>query len=113
MRLLLFFILIFQSFNCVAQELTPWKQFLKDSIYNSDDKNYVYLYKSLNRNSQKISHYSLKNKKYVLALIDGDSAVQEKVFISPNLFQIVYDNYSELFKLKNYLNESFKAHKKI
>ncbi len=113
MKVVLLLIFIFQSSNCNAQELSPWKQFLKDSIYNADDKNYVYLYKTLNRNPKKVLNYSMKNKKYVLAIIDGDSAVQEKAFISPNLFQIVYDNYSELLKLRNYLNESFKVHKKF
>ena len=101
MKILSLIIFLLLTNNCTAQETSNWQKFLKDSVYKSDDNNYVYLYKSLGGKNQKTLNYSFKNKQYVLSTIYGDTAVDSKIILSPSLFQIVYDNYTDLIKLKN------------
>ncbi|MFN0081344.1 MAG: hypothetical protein ACKVOM_02410 [Ferruginibacter sp.] len=101
-----FFCLAFyiRSYNCIAQEIDEWHQYLQDSIYKSDDNNYIYLYKTKGGIRQKLIRYSLKGCRYVIATVYGDTLAETKAVVSPNLFQIVYDNYYTLSELPNYLH---------
>lgn len=108
------FFLCITSFNCKAQEKDIWKQFLEDSIYKSDDNNYIYLYKTKAGVKQKLLRFSLKGGHYVISTIYGDTLADTKTIISPNLFQIVYEHYDNLKVLPHYLSEKnfFKKHVK-
>ena len=72
MKILSLIIFLLLTNNCTAQETSNWQKFLKDSVYKSDDNNYVYLYKSLGGKNQKTLNYSFKNKQYVLSTIYGE-----------------------------------------
>lgn len=100
-----FFVAFFiGSYNCTAQEIDKWQQYLQDSIYKADDNNYVYLYKTKGGIRQKLIRYSLKGGRYVIATVFGDTLADTKAVVSPNLFRIVYEHYYDLMKLPEYMH---------
>ncbi len=105
MKSIVFFIAFFLgALNGKAQEIDKWEQYLQDSVYKADDNNYVYLYKTKGGVKQKLIRYSLKGGRYIIATVYGDTLADTKAVISPNLFQIVYDNYYNLKELPKYLH---------
>lgn len=110
MRILLFLIILSNiPFQGMSQTSDDWQQYLTDSIYKSDDDNYVYLYNTKGGINQKSLRYSLKQGQYVISTIYGDTLVSTKTVIKPNLFQLVYEHYDNLIKLPVYVhNKIFK-----
>ena len=105
MKLVVFFIIfLLGALHCKSQQIDEWQQYLEDSLYKADDNNYVYLYKTKAGVKQKLIRYSLKGGRYVIATVYGDTLANTKQVISPNLFQIVYDNYYSLNELPKYLH---------
>ena len=105
MKVVVFLIAFFLTTNSgKAQEIDKWQQYLNDSVYKADDNNYIYLYKTKAGVKQKLIRYTLKGGRYVISTVYGDTSADTKPVISPNLFQIVYDNYYNLIELPNYLH---------
>ncbi|MBP6430997.1 MAG: hypothetical protein KA319_04455 [Ferruginibacter sp.] len=97
--ILLFIAFAFKSYSQPNEE---WKQYLKDSVYNSDNGYYVSLGITKGGNLYKVLNYSLKKKRYILSTVYGDSAVHFKEVFKPNLFQVVYENFDGLKLIPEY-----------
>jgi hypothetical protein len=95
--------------NAYCQKTEEWKKYLQDSVYNSDNPKYVYLYVSKTGILVKDIHYNTKNGLNVLSINYGDSVITNKVLFSPNLFEIVERNLKAIKKIKDFLNTEKKG----
>jgi hypothetical protein len=104
MKILCYIITFLFGFNTIeAQVKNEWQQYIKDSVLNADDKNFVCLYSSIGTVSVKMHDYFLKKGRYVTTSINYlDSTIKYNSKILPNLFQIVYENYDGLTMLPAY-----------
>lgn len=100
------FLFIAFAFKSYSQANENWKAYLKHSVYKADNKNYVYLFKSQGGKHLKNLYYSTKKGKNVLAIIYADTLVKFKELDSPNLFQLVKDNYENLKDLAQYIQRN-------
>lgn len=89
------------STRLFSQEKPQKKVALSDSLYKSDDGNYVSVYYSKGKVLQKSIFYVLKNGRYQSVLNYGDSTFKILNDTKFNLFKIIYDNYDSLIELKN------------
>ncbi len=104
----LFLLLVVFCFSkiCFSQQTEEWKQYLQDSVYNSDNKNYIYLYYTKGGKLQKHLYYCTKKSQNVLSTNYGDSEIVNKIVHNPNLFKIVNNNLKKIRKVKNFLSET-------
>jgi hypothetical protein len=109
----LFLLLIIFSFNqvCFSQRTEEWKQYLKDSVYNSDNEEYIYLYFTKGGKLLKHLYYCTKKGQNVLSINYGDSIIVDRVIYNPNLFEIVKNNLKKLKKVENFFNYNREAFK--
>ena len=91
-----------------AQNATLWRQYLKDSIFGSQNQNQVSLIRSSHNKSVNTFTYFFKNNNYFLASIYANTAVTVSTMLQPKMFQIVYDNYTILLRLAKYMQTNNK-----
>ncbi len=103
MKKLLLLLIIF-CFNkaCFSQSDDIWNQYLKDSVYNSENKEFIYLYSTKGRKIQKLLYYSTKMGQNILSINYGDSLIIDKIFHSPDLFEMVENNLGKIKKVCGY-----------
>lgn len=84
---------------CFGQRSEEFQKFLTDSIYKSDNADYVYLYFTKGRAMLKVLQYSTKKGVNTLTFNYGDSVFVDRAIYNPNLFEIIDKN---LISLKKY-----------
>ncbi len=102
MKKIFLFLFIVLSNLIGFSQITEWKQFLKDSVYNSDNPEFIYLFVTKGGKVQKILHYCTKNGQKVMSINYGDSLIVDKIFHSPDLFEIVENNLGKIKKVCGY-----------
>jgi hypothetical protein len=93
------FVIFFACTNLYAQQAGDWKQYLKDSVYASDNTDYIYLYYTKGGVLQKYLFCSIKKGKQTLSMNYRDSLIIDKEIITPDLFSYVKNHLGELKKL--------------
>jgi hypothetical protein len=101
-RLFLLLIVFCLSKSSFSQRTEEWKQFLKDSVYNSDNSEYIYLHFTKGGKFLKTLYYCTKKGQNILSINYGDSEVVNKIIHNPNLFEIVINNLKKIKKAKDF-----------
>ena len=91
--------------NSFCQNNDQWKKYLQDSVYAADNTNYVYLYSSKGGILEKSLRISIKKSKQILSANYGDTLIQEKEILQPDIFALIKSNLKEIKKVSNYLND--------
>jgi hypothetical protein len=112
-KLFLLLIVFCLSKTSFSQRTEEWKQYLKDSVYNSDKPEYIYLYFTKGGKFLKTLYYYTKKSQNVLSINYGDSEIVNKIIHNPNLFEIVNQNLKKIIKAKDFqtTQKKIKEHK--
>jgi hypothetical protein len=97
MKKVFLFLLVF-SFCEVSfgQRSEEFQKYLNDSIYNSDNPNYIIWGNAISGKWQKTLYYSIKKGIPTLTINNADTVFADRALYKPNLFEIVKNNKTNI-----------------
>jgi hypothetical protein len=100
-KFFLFFVVACLYNSVYSQRTVEFQKYLNDSIFKSDNANYISIHYGKGNDWSNSLTYSIKKENKILTINYGDSVFLERAIIKPYLFDIVKKNKSKIWMAFN------------